>query len=300
MKKLIGFSSLLLAAFIFGSMAILVRFLSADLTAYQQIGFRYSLGLVLAFGLIVLLKRKINLSKIPKKYLFLYALAFPLSVVFYTLSVYQTKVITTIFGLYAGSLLFSLLLGFLFFKEKMTLLKAVSLVTVFIGLLLYSYPFSLSQLNAGFGLALLSGVMDAVANSFRKYLSGKTDRLVLASIPMVGGLLVAGVFMTAAHQLSFQTISPLSWVLGLVFGGLVLSISYLTLVGFQNFDLNLGTIILSSELFFGPALAFLFFRERPSFFELSGGVVIMIAIIIMNFDSSWLKRLNEAKKLHFA
>jgi drug/metabolite transporter (DMT)-like permease len=299
MKKLIGFLSLLLAALIFGSMSIFVRYLGHDFTVYQQIGFRNILGLGIAILLILSLKRKVDLKKIPKKYLFLYALAFPLSVVFYTLAIYQTKVITTIFGLYAGSLLFSLGIGILLFKEKVTVIKALSLLLVFIGLLIYVYPFSLSQLNLGFGFALLAGIADAVANSFRKYLSGKTDRLVLASIPMVGGILVAFAFLTASHQLFIPSISPLSWLIGIIFGGLVLSISYLTLVGFQNFDLNLGTIILSSELFFGPMFAFLIFRESPSFFEISGGVLIMAAIVIMNFDRSWFKLFRAFKQVPF-
>jgi drug/metabolite transporter (DMT)-like permease len=61
-----------------------------------------------------------------------------------------------------------------------------------------------------------------------------------------------------------------------------MSVSFLTLIGFQNFDLNLGTIIISSELIFAPIFAALAFHEYPSANEIFGGLFIALSIILSN------------------
>lgn len=283
MNHLKGFFALLACAIIFASFSVFVRILSADFTPYQQIGFRNAIAFVIGLVAVIVSRQSFaSLAKVPSKHVFAYTLTFPIAVIFYTLSVLEIKIITTIFGLYLGALLTSLVVGILFFKEKFTVLKLISLGLVLIGLIIYAYPFDGSLVSWGFLLALLSGVFDATANSFRKYLAGKVDRFVLVVLQMVGGLLVAGLLMFVTDQLVLPAISFNSWFVGGLFGLSLVAISYLTLVGFQNSDLNIGTIVLSSELFFASLLGLLFFSERVSTAELLGGTCIILATVLAN------------------
>ncbi len=255
MKRLQGFTALLLATAIFGSMGVLVRYLNYDLTVYQQIIFRNILALIIAVAIILLTKKKIDFKAVPKKYLFLFTFAFPLSVLCFTFSVLYTKIIVTTMSLYVSSLVGSLIIGSVFFKDKLTRSKMIALGTIAIGLIVYAYPFSVAQLNVGFWMGLAAGGFDAIANSFRRHLAGKMDRLVLACLPIIGGAILSVSLLMYTGQSFFPHISTLSWLIGIMFGFFVLSISYLTLVGFQKFDLSLGTVVLSSELF-------LFFKKN--------------------------------------
>jgi drug/metabolite transporter (DMT)-like permease len=73
----------------------------------------------------------------------------------------------------------------------------------------------------------------------------------------------------------------------LLFGASLVSVSYLILKGFQSFDLNIGTVVLSSELVFGVILAFLVFAEKPRFVELAGGAIILAAqYLLVRAESS--------------
>lgn len=284
MNRLKGFLALLACAVLFASFSIFVRILSNDLSAYQQIGFRNLIALVIGAFAVILSKQSFSsLADIPKKYTVLYTITFPIAVILYTLSVLEIKIVSTIFGLYLGALITSLFAGIIFFKEKITKMKLLSLILVSLGLIAYAYPFDGSLLSVGFLLAVLSGVFDATANSFRKYLAGKVDRFVLVVLQMIGGLTVAAGLMVFAGQFTMPNISPTSWLVGGIFGLSLVAISYLTLVGFQNFDLNLGTVILSSELFFASVFALLFFGEISSFTELMGGTLIILATVVANW-----------------
>lgn len=283
MNKFKGFLALLSCAVIFASFSIFVRILSQELQPYQQIGFRNVIALVIGTIAVIASKQSFStLKKVETKFIILYTMTFPIAVILYTLAVLQTTIITSIFGLYLGSLITSLIVGILFFKEKLNNMKILSLVLVLIGLISYTYPFDFSTLGIGFLLSILSGFFDASANSFRKYLAGKVDRFVLVVLQMVGGLGVAVALMTIFKQTSLPSLSPTSWVVGLLFGLCLVAISYLTLIGFQNFDLNLGTVVLSSEIFFASIFAFVFFQETSTFTQLLGGVLIVVATGVAN------------------
>jgi drug/metabolite transporter (DMT)-like permease len=56
--------------------------------------------------------------------------------------------------------------------------------------------------------------------------------------------------------------------------------SYLTLYGFQNFDVNIGTVIMSTELVFAAIMAYFLFDEVPATHELVGGIVIFAGSVV--------------------
>jgi drug/metabolite transporter (DMT)-like permease len=295
--KFKGFIALLLAAIIFASFGIFIRILNQDLGSYQQIIFRNLFGFIISFLPIILLRQSFkSLNKIPKYHLIPYAIAFPLSVVFFTLSILNTKISTTLFSFYTGNLITSLMLGKILFKEKFTKIKAIAFTIVLMGVFIYTYPLTLASFNVGFLLGLIAGLFDTITNVFRKHIAGKADRFVLVNIQMLGGILVASVAALLFNQFHIPEISNTSWAIGAIFGIGLIGISYLTLVGFQNFDLNLGTIILSSEVFFAILFAFMFFNEEPKTTELIGATLVFLATGVVNLDLNKFSSMRKRQK----
>lgn len=291
---------MLLAGITFGSFGIWIRFLSQELTIYQQIVFRNILAMVFAIGIIVIGKKFLaDFAKVKKGNLFLYGLTVPLSVIFYNIAILNIKIAVTTFAFYIGSILFSWIFSVFFFKEKITILKALSLVSVIIGLACFIWPLSLSSLNIGFVAAIISGILDAAANGFRKDLGRKIDKFILVFITTLGGVIVSSLMMFYFKQ-NFNFISNLSvntWAVGLMFGFILVAVNYLLLVGFQNFDLSLGVIILSSELIFALLFGILVFGEKPLPKEIIGGLFVIAAVILPNLNllPSKNKKLNLIK-----
>lgn len=209
-----------------------------------------------------------------------YSFSFPFSVLFFTIASIQTKIALAVFGLYIGSLLSSLIIGIIFFREKFTGEKLLSLSLTVLGLLFLTYPLSLTTVNMGILLGLLAGCFEGIANAFRKQIAGKKDRFVLAGYQSIGGIIVSGGLLLIAGQTTFPALSAATIIVTLLFGLILMSVMVLLLVGFKNFDLNLGTIVLSSELVFSLIFGILFFSEYPKTAEIIGGSCILAAISI--------------------
>lgn len=284
-KKTIGFSSLLLSGLTFGSFGLWIRLLNKEMTVYQQIVFRNGFALLFSFLIIVIAKRVFpKLNGINKKNLLGYTLTVPIAVILYNLSILKTTIALTTFSFYAGTILTSMIFGIVIFKEKMTQIKLLSFVFVLIGIFLFAYPISLTSMHVGLILGLLSGAFDGISNVFRKDLSGKVDKYFLVFLTTLGGVIVSGIMIFYSHhELNFiQNISLASWIIGPIFGFILIAVNYLLLVGFQNFDLSIGTIILSSELLFALIFGLLFFHELPAVKEIIGGLFIALAVITPN------------------
>lgn len=282
MNKLEGFFPLLLAGLFYALFGIFVRLLGDQLLAYQQIFLRNVSGFVLAVVAVVITRASWSLTTNQKWFLFLFAFPYPLTTVFLTLSYLQTEIAVTSFALYIGSLVATLLIGKVFFKEKITKIKLMSLLLVLTGLTFFTLPFSSKSINTGLVFGLLAGISSAMSSSLRKFLGGQIDRFILIVVQMIGGISITSLLVVFFHETRFPILSLFNLFVLFIFGGLVVLIAYLMLIGFQNFDLNLGTIVLSSEVFFAPLFGAIIFKEYLTMFELLGGTFIIIAIILPN------------------
>jgi drug/metabolite transporter (DMT)-like permease len=282
MNKTKGFISLLLAGLIFGSFGVFVRILSRELSTFQQIAARDIVASILAVAVAIFLKQKWSLNGVKKRYVLLFTLFFQLDVIFYVLAFLRTKMTVAIFSFYAGTLIFSLVFGIIFFREKISRIKLISLILTFIGLGFFSYPFNLSAFNLGFIFAVAGGAFDAATNASRKFLSGRIDKFVLVSFQMLSGIFVMALIMIFAKQSFTPHISLISMFVVLIFGLLLMLVHFLCTVGFQNFDLNLGTIVMSSEMIFTVIFGMIVFAEFPTILEIIGGIFISLSIVISN------------------
>ena len=104
-KRLLGFNALLLTGLILGSFGVFISLLNQELSGLQQIAWRHALALGLILVLLWILKPVVNLKGIKKTTLLAYGTAFPISIVFFTYAIIETKIAVAVFALYCGSLL---------------------------------------------------------------------------------------------------------------------------------------------------------------------------------------------------
>lgn len=269
------------ASAIYATFGPLIRILSEMFGDYAQVAARMGLAFILLLIIALLFKRIKVLSRNQILYAILLGVASTGILVFFTLAVVEVKIATAVFLLYTASMISSLIFGTIFFKESLGIQKVIALILALVGL--WMFGDILIALTFGVLAALLSGLCEGVGNGIRKGLKGADRTTVLLYQFFVNAVLatILAVFFTVEPIIKEIGTGPIIAVVA--FAILQLILNHLLLFGFQHFDVNIGTIILSLELFFAAILGYFIFGEALTTNELFGGVAIFIASIV----SAW-------------
>ncbi len=279
-SKSSGIISLLIVGIFFGISGPIAKYLSAWVNPYQAVALRF--GIAFLFALIIsLIKKSKPFGKVVAKDLIIFSIIFPISVIFFTLAIFNTKVSLAIFSFYIANLVSSFVLGKMFLDEQVNKSKLISLILILVALSFFTNIFTGFTIDNGFVFGLISGVLQTITSIFQKKLNG-LDRLNLVKIQTFTGLIFAIIFMSVTGTLSLPILTAQALVVSLAYGLLFLIISYLLLVGFQKTDINIGSMLVSTELFFGPLFAYLMFRESLSTSEIIGSILVILAVINVN------------------
>lgn len=280
--KYIGVSSLLAVGILFGLSGVMAKYLSSSLNPYQVVEYRFAIALVSILLIAAFLRKNIRLGEHDKKTLVLFAVSFPASVILFTLAIFNTSVAMAVFSFYIATLVSSFVLGRIYFGERIHVYKQIALALVLMAIVVFANPFGEASLGIGFVYGLLSGVVQGIASSFQKKLSGSTDRVSLLVIQTAAGAALAAAVLIVMGEPVAVALSGFDWLVAAAFGVSMLVISYLFLVGFRYTNLNTGSILVSSELFFGPLFAFFLLGETLGMHVILGGVLTILAAIFAN------------------
>ncbi len=279
--RLKGAGALFGASVFYASFGLLARMLADMFGDYSQVVAR--MGLAFVFLLVITLTFGLlrPLSKAHALRAIILGAVSACIVVFFTISVTEIKLATAIFLLYAASMTSSLLFGTLFFKESLNLQKGAALVIALLGLWMFSDV--LLALSFGAVAALLSGAFEGVANGIRKGLKG-ADRTTALLYQFFSTTVFASIAMLLVAEPIIKEISLWPVVALIVFAVFQLALNHLLLYGFQHFDVNVGTVILTLELFFAALIGFFFFQETLTAKEVIGGVLIFAASVVTAWE----------------
>lgn len=283
MNKKLGFIALFSSAFIYATFGILIRYASLSFGPFSQVILRGLIGAIAIF--IWILFKKINLTipkQVDRKRLFIYLLTAPFSIACATISMSLIKVANTTFYIYAGVFISSLIFGKVLYQEKLTQIKVVCFVLSFMGLLLLSYPLEKNTI-IGATLGFIPGVLDSLENAMIKYLSKFEKTTLLFYSKTTQTIVGLGLFLIFRESLPITVQnSSIFAIIGLGLGMLTIGILYF--YGFHNFELQLGNIVTSAELPIILVLTAIFLKEYPNLYELIGGGLIFLSIIIINLS----------------
>jgi len=281
-KSFIGVLSLLTVGLLFGLSGVIAKYLSRTINPYQVVEYRFGIAFIGSLLLLVLLRRKPNFKQFNRKALILFAITFPISVILFTLSIFHASVALAVFSFYSATLISQFVLGRLFFGEKLNALKGLAFISMLIAILAFTNPLSHFSISLGLVFGLLSGVVQGVASSFQKKLSGSSDKNSLLVIQTFAGAIIAAVILLVTDKPLFVNLTGFEWLTAVVFGLSMLAITYLFLVGYKYVNLNTGSILVSSELFFGPFFAYILLSENISTNIFIGGLFTVIAAVLAN------------------
>lgn len=245
-KNLLGSLSLLLVGILYGLSGVIAKYLSAWLNPYQVIEARFAVAWIIAIFILILSQKKIGLRKTNLKSLIPFAIAFPISAIFFTLSVFHTTVSVAVFSFYIANLVASFILGRFVFNERVTRNKKLALVSIVLAVIALTNPFDNFSLQLGFLFGLLSGTIQAIASTFQKIVSQTTNRLGLVIIQTFTGIVISAAILLVTNQPLLFFLPPIPLLVVIGFGAIFLAISYLFLIGFKYINLNTGSILVSS------------------------------------------------------
>lgn len=284
--KTIGNLSLLGVGFLFGLSAVIAKFLSDDMTAYQVVGWRCLIAFLFLLPLIVWYRNGITIKREYVAQTVYFVTAFAASVILFTLAIFYTSVSLAVFSFYAATLVFSFIVGYISFGETLDRYKWLAVTSVAIGTLLLTKPFDGFVLELGLLFGIGAGFLQAITSKYQKILSPVSDRMSLLFFQTLGGALVAfGATLFVGEQIVPDLDSFTTLVLA-AFGFFFLLISYLFLVGFKYANLNTGSILVSTELIFAPILALLLLSEKLDSYTVTGGLFLLAAVAFVYISDS--------------
>ncbi len=282
-----GFLALFATSFVYGVFGVVVRVLTPYLTANQMTVARSAIVALIIAALFVI-KNRSNF-RIEKKLIvpvIVHSVSFALAVYTFTYAVIVTTLTKAVFSLYSVTLILSLIVGLLYFKEKLGFKKNISFILAVLALIAFIFPTGIGSIDIGMALAGLAGFCDVLSNSMKKFLGGKVERFTLVFYQMIAALLIGLVFVFFSNELSLLKPLDFGAFMWLLFFSLNLFLlSYLTAYGFQHFDLNLGTIILSLEIVWASLAGILLFRESVSTHQIIASVLLLLSIVVMNLQN---------------
>lgn len=275
-----GLLALLSAAFVFSTFGVLIRVLNASFGPVTQTTVRFGIALGIVVLIIVFKKIPFQLSGINKYAAIVFAASFPLMTVLFTQAVINTKATNALFLLFATSLIFSFVAGRVYFGEGITVRKCVAGLLCLLGIASFADIFHL-QLSIGAVLAVIAGLFEGLANTSRKIL-GLSNLWMLLLFQFSIGVALTLVVAKSSGEVMVDDVSWPVVLAAIWFGVSILLGSVLLNYGFAHSELNLGTIIFSSELVFAMTLNRIVLGEIPTPLEYAGAVAILSAILAIN------------------
>lgn len=279
-KELIGVGSLLSAAFLYGFFGILTRTLGFNLPLFYAMWTRSIVCVGILGALLLITKQWKPIKHTDWKWFIPRSCGGLIGYVGSYISFYYIPIGTAYFIFYGAVAIGGYILGSIFFRERASPLRVVSLVLALIGLgFIYTLNvYSGSTIYALFAMA--SGFGTAIWYTSSKKISGSYAALQLNYTDFLLGLVAYFIMSLILREPWIPISLNTAWLVNLLFVVMFLSTGQLIVYGFQRLDAQIGSLVMLTEVLFGTVLSYLFFHEILTPLTIVGGVFILCAIII--------------------
>ena len=277
-----GSEALLAAAFLFALTNVLVREMAHMWGDQAQVAARFAL-----VWLILVVFARIRNSKkamIPRSKLLLavaYSLLAALAILFFTLSVQRTLIASTLFTSNASELFVAFLLGTILLNEKLTARKIIAIILGIGGLAFYSDSILVGSVGIVFGM--LGGATTAFCNLLAKKLKGVDLSAIMRMQFGLGALFMILLTLSFSPHDIIRSVSIEGIIATFLFALVLIAATRLVLYGFQHSDINIASVILSSQLAFGALLGLVVYHEVLAPHGIFSGILILCAAIVGGF-----------------
>ena len=201
----------------------------------------------------------------------------------YVFAMYNTTVANTNF-IISTQVLFLAMFGYLFLKEKISTITLISIILAISGVFLMVgkslSPGEMSGNIAAFSMPITFAILIMLVRKFPK-------------VDMVPAQFIAGISSCVIGFLLSEKImiSPHDIFLGFIAGFFQVGFGFIFItIGARTTPSAMVGIIMLSESILGPLWAFLFVDERPSFFTLIGGAIILFSVLLQFYFMFFLNK----------
>lgn len=288
-----GYLAFLGAILAYSSMPVLIRVLDdGDMPASAQVFLRYIVSFGFALAYLVSAKAEFKLKKNIPLLLLVAFLGYALTNLFFTYSVVNTEIGNALFIFYSFGII-APVFAFVFLGEKFNKYNWVGLVLTFFGLLLLFRPNSFDTWQLGAVYAFASAIGQSIYIVGRRKLSQYSASMIMVVNTFVGILSIGLFSLIYDTEFYFQTggidnLAVETWLVTGLFGFLNFSAWFLVNKGFEYTKTATGSILMMGENVLALLWAAIFFAEYPSITLLGGGILIVLAtvMIILKGDKS--------------
>lgn len=290
-----GYLAILLSTFLYGWFGVLVKMMGDSIPIFYQ---SVSRNIIIAFISLILLfsynkhlriTHKEDLLKIIARSAFGFINISTALIAFQKLPIGLAYIL-----FYAGLLFGSFAIGAVYSKEKLNLIKVISLFFTVLGVILaYAYRIEITGELVYVVLAIVSGVCVAFWNIFAQYISDDISSIALSfydSVLIVAFSSIASlVFQESwvAPTMSIEWIANISMAVTFIFAGILIP------YGFRRVEAQIGSILMPLEIVFGVLIGYLFFRDGINIAIVVGCALIIIASILPH-----AKELRGSRRIH--
>lgn len=271
-----GFVSLFTAAFLYGSQNIATKIAGVSVAPFLSTSIR-------ALVVVLLVIWFVSWKRVARKHILWFVARSSANILSTTglfFAITKIPVGIALFSFYAGMILATTLVGSIWYNERMSRIKYISLILTVIGLLCLYLTNSGLVFNVYIFIAAFGGMCAGLWSIFSRPISGH--------YPLTQ-LVVLDNALAAIFAMGVSLLLQESWK-GIYLGVPVLSLSYLGLTqaftgqlvayGFRYIDGQIGSIVLLNDTIIGIVLMALFFKEFPTMQVFIGGICIFLASIL--------------------
>lgn len=292
-STIIGYISALLAAVLFGSVPTIAKPVISDINVLLLSSIAYLIA-ALTFTPIA---RKTKTALAKKDYIILVAISIcgaAAAPYLYFLGLHQSSASDTSL-LSNVEIMFTVLFGLLFFKERLRPVGFISVALVLSGVVIITtnlqFSGSLSHLNAGHFFILGAMVLWALDNNLSRIIATRIDtaRLVQLKSAIGGLILLATVFLLGIpFDIKASQIPPVILLSAIGFGGSL----YFFLQSLKRIGTIRTIMIFSMASVFGLVFASVFLHEQISAYQASAIAIMLTGIYMINRKESMKEKLE--------
>lgn len=292
-STIIGYISALLAAVLFGSVPTIAKPVISDINVLLLSSIAYLIA-ALTFTPIA---RKTKTTLAKKDYIILVAISIcgaAAAPYLYFLGLHQSSASDTSL-LSNVEIMFTVLFGLLFFKERLRPVGFISVALVLSGVVIITtnlqFSGSLSHLNAGHFFILGAMVLWALDNNLSRIIATRIDtaRLVQLKSAIGGLILLATVFLLGIpFDIKASQIPQVILLSAIGFGGSL----YFFLQSLKRIGTIRTIMIFSMASVFGLVFASVFLHEQISAYQAGAIAIMLTGIYMINRKESMKEKLE--------
>lgn len=277
MKISKGVIFLTFSAFLYALTGVFSRYLSGYFDSLSLNIYRGVVGCLILFPLAI--KNWVQINRRDIFWLGLYGISSPLSFLFFYVSTIHITIGLTLFLFYSSALIMGFLLGKVLLHEKLTRNKIFALFLSFVGLIIIGYP-HLTSSSFYVLVAIVSGVLYGVVNACSRKVSKTYSSSQLNFINYFVSLILF-IPLWIYSGITFPHVSMnVPFVTATAFTLVSISALFLLINGFKQVEVQVGSIILLSEIVFGIVFGIIFFKEIPTLSTIIGGSFIIVSLAL--------------------